>query len=181
MDVSTALLFTAGLGTLVLGAELLVRGASRLAAAVGISPLVIGLTVVTFGTSTPELAVSVRGALSSQADIALGNVVGSNIFNVLFILGLSALITPLVVSQQLVRLDVPIMIGVSVLLVVLALDGRLARLDGIPCSPASSPTRYSPSARAGGRARGSSPNTPKSTVGPLRAEPEGFSLRSHAS
>lgn len=131
MDVITALLFTAGLGTLVLGAELLVRGASRLAAAVGISPLVIGLTVVAFGTSTPELVVSVRAALSGQADIALGNVVGSNIFNVLFILGLSAVITPLAVSQQLVRLDVPIMIGVSVLLLILGLDGRLARLDGI--------------------------------------------------
>ncbi len=109
----TALLFTAGLGALVLGAEILVRGASRLAAAAGISPLVIGLTVVAFGTSTPELAVSVRAAISGQADIALGNVVGSNIFNVLFILGLSALITPLVVAQQVVRLDVPIMIGVS--------------------------------------------------------------------
>lgn len=131
MDLITALLFTAGLGALVLGAELLVRGASRLSAAVGISPLVIGLTVVAFGTSTPELVVSVRAALSGQADIALGNVVGSNIFNVLFILGLSALITPLVVSQQLVRLDVPIMIGVSVLLLILGLDGRLARLDGI--------------------------------------------------
>ena len=131
MDVTTALLFTTGLGALVLGAELLVRGASRLAAAVGISPLVIGLTVVAFGTSTPELVVSVRAALSGQADIALGNVVGSNIFNALFILGLSALITPLVVSQQLVRLDVPIMIGVSVLLLILGLDGRLARLDGI--------------------------------------------------
>src|SRR3989338_2027257 len=115
MDVITALLFTTGLGALVLGGELLVRGASRLAAAVGISPLVIGLTVVAFWTSTPELVVSVRAAVSGQADIALGNVVGSNIFNVLFILGLSALITPLVVSQQLVRLDVPIMIGVSVL------------------------------------------------------------------
>ena len=131
MDVTTALLFTTGLGALVLGAELLVRGASRLAAAVGISPLVIGLTVVAFGTSTPELVVSVRAAVSGQADIALGNVVGSNIFNVLFVLGLSALITPLVVSQQLVRLDVPIMIGVSVLLLILGLDGRLARLDGI--------------------------------------------------
>ena len=131
MDLITALLFTAGLGALVLGAELLVRGASRLSAAVGISPLVIGLTVVAFGTSTPELVVSVRAAVSGQADIALGNVVGSNIFNVLFVLGLSALITPLVVSQQLVRLDVPIMIGVSVLLLILGLDGRLARLDGI--------------------------------------------------
>src|SRR3990170_6278359 len=131
MNGITVLLFTAGLGALVLGAELLVWGASRLAAVLRISPLVIGLTVVAFGTSTPELAVSVRATLGGQADIALGNVVGSNIFNVLFILGLSALITPLVVSQQAVRVDVPIMIGVSVLLLILGLDGRLARLDGI--------------------------------------------------
>src|SRR3989304_4666684 len=131
MDAVTLSLFALGLVLLVIGAEALVRGASQLAARIGVSPLVIGLTVVAYGTSTPELVVSVRSALSGQADIALGNVVGSNIFNVLFILGLSALITPLVVSQQLVRLDVPIMIGVSVLLLILGLDGRLARLDGI--------------------------------------------------
>jgi cation:H+ antiporter len=119
-----------GLILLVVGAELLVRGASRLAAAVGISPLVVGLTVVAFGTSSPELAVSVQSALSGQADLALGNVVGSNIFNVLFILGLSALITPLIVSQQLVRLDVPVMIGVSVLLLLLSLDGVIGRWEG---------------------------------------------------
>jgi cation:H+ antiporter len=131
METTTALLFTGGLGALILGAELLVRGASRLAVAIGISPLVTGLTVVAFGTSTPELAVSARAALGGHADIALGNVVGSNIFNVLFILGVSALITPLVVSQQLVRLDVPIMIGVSVLLLILGLDGTLTRPDGV--------------------------------------------------
>jgi cation:H+ antiporter len=119
-----------GLILLVVGAEMLVRGASRLAAAVGISPLVVGLTVVAFGTSAPELAVSFQSALSGQADLAVGNVVGSNIFNVLFILGLSALITPLVVSQQLVRLDVPVMIGVSVLLLLLSLDGVIARWEG---------------------------------------------------
>jgi len=89
-----------GLALLVLGGELLVRGASRLAASLRISPLVIGLTVVAFGTSAPELAVSVQSALSGNADIALGNVVGSNIFNVLFILGVSALIVPLSVSSH---------------------------------------------------------------------------------
>jgi hypothetical protein len=101
-------------------------GARRVAAGgggVGISPLVVGLTVVAFGTSAPELAVSVQSALTGEADVALGNVVGSNIFNVLLILGLSALVAPLVVAQQLVRLDVPLMIGASVLLLVLALDG----------------------------------------------------------
>ena len=100
----TLLLFLAGLVLLIAGAEVLVRGASRLARRFGISPLVIGLTVVAFGTSAPEMAVSVRSRARRQADIALGNVVGSNIFNVLFILGLSALIAPLVVAQQLVRL-----------------------------------------------------------------------------
>ena len=124
-------LLIGGLITLVVGAEALVRGASRLAAALGIAPLVIGLTIVAFGTSSPELAVSVQSALSGQADIALGNVVGSNIFNVLFILGLSAVIVPLVVAQQLVRLDVPLMIGVSALVWVLALDGSIARWEGV--------------------------------------------------
>lgn len=127
----TGFLFVVGLGLLLGGAELLVRGASRLAAALGLSPLVIGLTVVAFGTSSPELAVSVQSAFAGQADIALGNVVGSNIFNVLFILGLSALIVPLVVAQQLVRWDVPLMIGVSVVVFLLGLDGRLGRLDGL--------------------------------------------------
>ncbi len=131
MDLVTLVLFVIGLGLLIAGAELLVRGASRLAAAVGISPLIIGLTVVSFGTSSPELAVSTQSALAGQADIALGNVVGSNIFNVLFILGISALIVPLTVAQQLVRLDVPLMIGVSVVMLLLGLDGRIDRLDGV--------------------------------------------------
>ncbi|MCA9191995.1 MAG: calcium/sodium antiporter [Planctomycetales bacterium] len=119
-----------GLAALVGGGELLVRGASKLAAAVRISPLVIGLTVVAFGTSAPELAVSVQASLAGSADLAIGNVVGSNIFNVLFILGLSALIIPLIVSSEFIRRDVPVMIGVSVLLMSLSLDGRLGRLDG---------------------------------------------------
>lgn len=113
------------------GAEFLVRGASRLAAIAGISPLVIGLTVVAYGTSAPETAVSVESAFSGQADIALGNVIGSNIFNVLFILGICALILPLRVAQRLVWLDVPIMIGASVLVLVMGLDGNIGRLDGI--------------------------------------------------
>lgn len=120
----------AGLGLLLTGAELLVRGASRLASTVGISPLIIGLTVVAFGTSAPELSVSIQSALVGQGDISLGNVVGSNIFNILVILGISAAITPLVVAQQLVRLDVPLMIGSSVLLLLLGLDGRVSRLEG---------------------------------------------------
>jgi len=131
MSLAVIALFVLGLILLVGGAELLVRGASRLAAHFGISALVIGLTVVAFGTSAPELAVSIKAGFAGQADIAMGNVVGSNIFNVLFVLGVAALIVPLVVSQQLVRLEVPLLIGVSVLLLVLALDGNISRFDGL--------------------------------------------------
>jgi cation:H+ antiporter len=128
---TTVLLFVTGGVLLIVGAELLVRGASRLAVRAGISPLVVGLTVVAFGTSSPELAVTVGSAYLGDADVALGNVIGSNIFNVLLILGISALIAPLVVAQQLIRLDVPLMIGVSVLALVLSLDGRVGRADGL--------------------------------------------------
>lgn len=131
MTPTTIVFLIFGLVLLVGGAEFMVRGAARLASAVGISPLVVGLTVVAFGTSSPELAVSVMSAFKGGADLALGNVVGSNIFNVLLILGLSAVIVPLVVAQQLVRFDVPVMIGVSVLLFVVGLDGNIGRLDGV--------------------------------------------------
>jgi cation:H+ antiporter len=130
MTLTTIGLLVLGLILLVVSAEWLVKGASRLAAVCGISPLVIGLTVVAFGTSAPELAVSVMSAFKGQADLALGNVVGSNIFNVLFILGVAALVTPLIVAQQLVRLDVPVMIVASGLMLVLGLDGNISRLDG---------------------------------------------------
>jgi cation:H+ antiporter len=131
MPPETILYFIAGAVLLIGGAELLVRGASRLAIAAGVSPLVVGLTVVAFGTSSPELAVTVGAAWSGQADVAVGNVVGSNIFNILFILGVTALITPLVVAQQLVRLDVPLMIGASLLMLLLGLDGTISRVDGL--------------------------------------------------
>jgi cation:H+ antiporter len=124
------LLFLAGLVGLVLGASLLVRGASKLALSFGISPLVVGLTIVAFGTSAPEVAVSVGAVLGGKTDLAVGNVVGSNIFNVLFILGVSALITPLVVNIQLIRQEVPIMIGASLLLLALGLDSRVSFFDG---------------------------------------------------
>ena len=122
-------MFLAGLVALVAGAELLVRGASKLALSFGISPLVVGLTIVAFGTSAPEVAVSVGAVLGGRTDIAIGNVVGSNIFNVLFILGLSAIITPLVVNIQLIRQEVPIMVGASLLLLALTLDGGLSMLE----------------------------------------------------
>ncbi len=126
----TVMLLLLGLALLLVGAEMLVRGASRLALATGMSPLVIGLTVVAFGTSAPELAVSIGAANSGAPDIAMGNVVGSNITNVLLILGVSALIAPLIVARQLIRVDVPIMVSVSVLVLALALDGGIGRVDG---------------------------------------------------
>jgi cation:H+ antiporter len=126
----TVVVLLVGLFALVGGAELLVRGASHLAGSMGISPLVVGLTVVAFGTSAPELAVSVASAGSGRAEIALGNVVGSNVFNVLLILGLSSLVVPLVVDQKLVRFDVPLMIGVSLLMYAMAWDGLISRVEG---------------------------------------------------
>jgi len=125
------ILLPAGLASLVFGAELLVRGASRLAAAFAISPLVIGLTVVAFGTSTAELAVSLQATLAGRPDIALGNVIGSNTFNVLFILGVSALVTPLAVSSKMVRREVPIMIATSLLMIVLGWNRWISTAEGL--------------------------------------------------
>ncbi len=119
-----------GFVLLAFGGELLVRGAATLASALRISPLVIGLTVVAFGTSAPELGVSLQSALSGNADVAVGNVVGSNIINVLLILGASALVTPLVVSSQLIRLDVPLMIAASLAMWAMAADGVIQRWEG---------------------------------------------------
>ena len=125
-----SLLVAAGLGLLVAGGELLVRGAARLAAAARISSLVIGLTVVAFGTSAPEFAVTIQSSLAGRTELALGNVVGSNIFNVLVVLGLSALVAPLVVSRQLIRWDVPLMIAASLLAWLMCINGRVGRVDG---------------------------------------------------
>lgn len=131
MDNMTLILFVAGIALLIFGADLLVRGASRLALSMGISPLVIGLTVVAYGTSSPELAVSLQSSYIGAADIAVGNVVGSNIANVLLILGIAALIMPLIVAQQLTRLDTPLMVGLSILLLLMGLDGVIGRWDGL--------------------------------------------------
>ncbi len=119
----------AGLGILILGADLLVRGASSLASRAGVSPLVIGLTVVAFGTSSPEIAVSLSAVASDEPGIAMGNAVGSNIFNILFILGVAAIVCPLTVHQQLLRVEIPLMIGASLLLWMLVADGSLGRID----------------------------------------------------
>ncbi len=126
----TWVLLAAGLILLVVGGELLVRGASRLAALFEISPLVIGLTIVAYGTSSPELAVSVQAGLAGNADIAVANVVGSNIFNILFILGLCALLAPLTVQMRLIRLETPLVISLSILMLAMALDGGLGAGDG---------------------------------------------------
>ncbi len=132
MDLLTIVFFAVGVVALVVGAEALVRGAAHLAARTGISPVVIGLTVVAFGTSAPELAVSLGASLRDEADLAVGNVVGSNIANVLLVLGLSAAIGGgLVVAQRIVRIDVPIVLGLSVLVFVLGLDGELSRWEGL--------------------------------------------------
>lgn len=125
------LMLILGLAVLTIGAEFLVRGASRLAVSVGISPLVVGLTVVAFGTSAPELVVSLQSAYLGQPDVALGNVLGSNIFNVLFILGVSALIVPLTVSQQLIRFDVPLMVLLSIVVGAMGIDGKIGLIDGV--------------------------------------------------
>lgn len=130
MSLMTFAYLIGGLILLVLGAEGLVRGAVKLAARFGISPLIIGLTVVAFGTSAPETAVSIQASLNGSGDIAVGNVIGSNIANILLILGLSALVAPLLVSRQLVRLDVPVMIGAGVLTFALAWNGSVSRADG---------------------------------------------------
>ena len=125
------LLFIAGLVILILGAELLVRGASRLAAAFGVSPLVIGLTIVAIGTASPEIAVSIQAATNGQGDLTLGNVLGSNIFNILFILGVTSIVAPIVIAEQLIRKDAPLLLGISLLAFVLAFDGNLGAFDGI--------------------------------------------------
>lgn len=119
-----------GLAVLTFGAEILVRGAAEIAQRLGVSPLVVGLTIVAFGTSAPELVVSVQATLRGQSDVALGNVVGSNIFNILVILGLSAMIVPLSVARQLLVVDAPLMILVTAIAWLMALDGRLGVVDG---------------------------------------------------
>jgi cation:H+ antiporter len=126
-------LFVVGLLFLIVGAEALVRGASRLAAMLGISPLIIGLTVVAFGTSSPELAVSVGAALSGQADIALGNVVGSNIFNILGVLGIASVVAPggIEVSSAVIGFDTPVMIAVALAcLPIFFTGGTIMRWEG---------------------------------------------------
>ncbi len=125
-----SLLLLLGVAALYGGAEALVRGSARLARAMGVSAVVVGLTVVAFGTSAPELVVSVLAAVRHQPGVAIGNIVGSNIANIGLILGVSALARPMRVQMRLIRFEIPLMIGASVLLPVLAIDGGLGRVDG---------------------------------------------------
>jgi cation:H+ antiporter len=120
-----------GLIMLFIGAEGLIRGSSNLAIKIGITPLVVGLTVVAFGTSTPELVVSLKAALLGNSSISLGNVVGSNIANIALILGVAALIRPLDVHAKVIMREIPIMIGISLLLLLLLIDGELGFIDGL--------------------------------------------------
>ncbi|MDA1260638.1 MAG: calcium/sodium antiporter [Planctomycetota bacterium] len=125
MTAGSLLALLAGFAALVGGAELLVRGATRLAARLGVSPLVIGLTVVAFGTSAPEMAVSAMAAWSGQSDLAVGNAIGSNVINTLVILGLAAVVLPLTVAARVVRLEIPVMIAAALMVWLMALDGML--------------------------------------------------------
>jgi cation:H+ antiporter len=125
------IIFIAGLAALIGGAELFLKGVDHFGVKWRISPLIMGLTVVAFATGAPELAISIQAAASGNVDLVLGNIVGSNIANILLILGISALIRPLVVKLRVVRIDVPIVIAASVLLYVVALDGELTTLDGV--------------------------------------------------
>ncbi len=131
MSATTITLFVIGLVLLLGGADVLIRGATAIARRLGISPLLVGLTIVSLGTSAPEVAVSVTSAYHGEADMALGNVLGSNIFNILAILGSSALVAPLLVQRQLIRFDVPVMIIAAIMTFMLALDGSLGVVDGV--------------------------------------------------
>lgn len=131
MDLLDIARILGGLILLVAGGELLVRGASALATRMGLSPLVVGLTVVSVATSAPELAVTVGAVLDGEPDLAVGNVVGSNIANILLILGVAALVLPLAVREQLVKIDVPVMVGLSVALLLVAHDGTITTLEGL--------------------------------------------------
>jgi cation:H+ antiporter len=128
---TTLLFLLLGLVLLYFGAEGLVRGSSSLALRLGVGPLLVGLTVVAFGTSAPEMMVSVKAAYLGQGDISVGNVVGSNICNIGLILGFCAILVPIKVASQIVRIDTPIMIAATALAIAVLYDGSLSRLEGI--------------------------------------------------
>lgn len=126
-----AALLMLGLTILVLGAELLTRGGAALARQMRVPPVVIGLTIVAIGTSTPELAIGIDAAMIGNGPLAVGNIAGTNTVNLLLILGLSALIHPLALRSQTIRMDLPVMILAAFMMLAMSLDGRLSRLDGV--------------------------------------------------
>ena len=127
----TLLFFILGLAGLIVGAEFFLRAVDRFGLKWGVSPMVMGLTVVAFATGAPELAISLKAAMNDSADLVLGNIIGSNIANILLILGITGFITPLQIKLRIVRIDVPIVIAMSIVLYLLALDGVLSLTDGI--------------------------------------------------
>ncbi len=124
-------LFAAGLALLVVGAEFVIRGASRLALSLGVKPLILGITVVAIGTSAPELAVGITAAMQGSGDLAIGNIAGTNIFNILFILGLSAIILPVTLHLQIIKLELPVIILSALAMILVSLDGVLSPFDGL--------------------------------------------------
>lgn len=131
MNLHPAIVFAGGLVVIVVGAELVLRGATRIAAMMGVKPILIGLTVVAVGTSAPELAIGVTAALEDKGPLAVGNIAGTNMFNILFIFGLSAAIRPLPLHLQSIRVDVPVMAASAIVLFAMALDGVLSRTEGV--------------------------------------------------
>ena len=129
-DLQIALFILGGSGGLFLGAEGLVRGSSSLAVRFGISPLVVGLTIVAFATSSPELVVSIKAAIDGNPGIVVGNVVGSNICNIALILGVAALISPMQVKAQVIKREIPLMIIISIVLLLVLIDGSISRWEG---------------------------------------------------
>lgn len=131
MNLHPAITFIGGLVVIIVGAELLLRGASRIAAMLGLKPIIIGMTVVAIGTSAPELAVGITAVAEGRGGMAVGNIAGTNIFNILFILGLTAAIRPLPLQLLSIKLDVPVMVVSSAMLLLMAADGVLSRTEGL--------------------------------------------------
>ncbi len=131
MVLANVLWFLAGLAALVAGAEVMVRGATKIATRLGVSPIIVGLTIVAIGTSMPEMAIGVVSASEGSGALAVGNIAGANVINLLFVLGLSALILPLAIQIRTLRAELPVMAGVALLLWVLAADGGLSRINGV--------------------------------------------------
>lgn len=130
MQIPPVISFLAGLAIIIGGAELVLRGASRFAALIGMKPIIIGLTIVSIGTSMPELAVGITAAAEGRGALAVGNIAGTNMLNILFILGMSAAIRRLPLEQLSIRLDVPVMIATALVLIVMASNGVMSRFEG---------------------------------------------------